>query len=294
MIKTVQFTLSFTGNDADKHLIDFYDISQALIGFQRSIALTTHLVLNNEIITQAPSLKNAAIYALPAEAGSWRMTAVVMAMTTGLYQLGTAPTNTPIGHLIHSIYDYVVSESLGFHIDYSKSLKQLKDEAKNKHLKLPDIKQSQADSLVEKCSKAILEMHRPIYKARTATKGKIITTIDNRQTPLGRNLTLQTYEFIHETLTSEEPEEVEGRISSYNKNTYKGRIFAKSIGRPVSFELKDAGRNKTAVDLITRSLHANALNLSSGDIFCRAYRTTSKSGQLKGYLINQVSRTSSS
>ena len=217
------------------------------------------------------------------------MTAVVM---TSVYQLGTAPPTTPIGHLIHSIYDYVVSESLGFHVDYSKSLKQLKDEAERKHIELPDIKQSQADSLVEKCSTAILEMHRPIYKGRTATEGKILTTIDNRKAPLGRNLTLQAYEFIHETLTFEEPEEVMGRISSYNKNTYKGRIFDKNIGRPVSFELKDSGRNKKAVDLITRSLHANALNQSGGEIFCKAYRTTSRSGQLKGFLINQVSRTS--
>ena len=67
MKSDVHFTFSFTGNESDKHVIDFYDVSQALIGFQRSIALTTHLVLNDEIITQSPFLKGAKIYAFPPE-----------------------------------------------------------------------------------------------------------------------------------------------------------------------------------------------------------------------------------
>ncbi|PTR07063.1 hypothetical protein C8R32_10818 [Nitrosospira sp. Nsp5] len=288
MIKTVQFTLSFTGNDSDRHLIDFYDVSKALIGFQRSIALTTHLVLNNEIITQAPYLKGATIYALPSEAGSWKMTAVVMA---SLYHLGTAPINTPIGHLIHSLYDYVVSESLGFHVDYDKTLKKLYDESDIKKTQLPQIRESQAHSLVEKCSPAIEEMHRPIYKGHTAKKGRIVTTIGDRKIPLQQSLTIETYDFIHETHISAEPEEIQGRISGYYKNTFKGKIFDKSIGWPVSFELRDQARNRIAFDLIIRSLHANALSLTNENsiVFCKAYRMTSKSGQLKGFLITEVS-----
>ena len=68
----VRFTIAFTGNDADENILDLYDISQALVGLQRSLALTTHLILNDEIITQSPALKGARIYSLPAEPGSWK------------------------------------------------------------------------------------------------------------------------------------------------------------------------------------------------------------------------------
>ena len=87
---------------------------------------------------------------------------------TGLYHLGTTPNNSPLGHLMFSLYDYVISESLGYHVDYNKSLGQLAEEAKSKQQKLPDIKEHQVDALIEKCSRAITEIHRPIVKSETA------------------------------------------------------------------------------------------------------------------------------
>jgi len=47
------FTLSYEGSSADDHQLDFYDAAQGLISFQRTLALTIHLVVNNEIIIQA-------------------------------------------------------------------------------------------------------------------------------------------------------------------------------------------------------------------------------------------------
>ena len=67
MKQVVTFRLSYEGNESDRQQIDLYDVSQALIGFQRSIALTTHLVINREVITQAPFLKGARILAAPAK-----------------------------------------------------------------------------------------------------------------------------------------------------------------------------------------------------------------------------------
>lgn len=293
MIAEVSFTLAFSGAEADQNRIDFYDVSQALIGFQRSIALTTHLVLNNEIITQSPSLKGAKIYALPPEIGSWKMTAAIF-ISTGIYTLGTTENNSPIGHIIYSLYDYVISESLGVHMDYNKSLGQLYEEAKEKKAKLPEIKESQADSLIEKCSTAIREMHRPIYKLKTATTGSILGYISGEKTPLRAKLTLESYEFINETRIADRPEKFAGRISSYNSNTFKGRIYISEIGRPVSFELAENARTENEISLITSSLRANALkdySNKSSTIYCLAFRNTSKSGHLKGLTIIKLSST---
>ena len=107
----VQFELSYFGEDADDHEIDLYDVSQALIGFQRSLAITTHLILNGKIITQAPALKGAQIFAFPSEEGSWKTKAGIVLLSTAAYHVATAPNNTPLGHLVYSAYDYVISES---------------------------------------------------------------------------------------------------------------------------------------------------------------------------------------
>lgn len=116
----MEFTLKFDGQEADRSLLDFYDAAQAFGAFQRTLALTTHLIVNGEIITQAPALKNATILVYPVEIGSWKTVAVV---TGGvLLSAGVASRDSVLGHLLTSAYDYVISESLGFHVDYEKSL----------------------------------------------------------------------------------------------------------------------------------------------------------------------------
>ncbi len=288
----IQFALSYTGSNADEHEIDLYDVAYALVGFQRSLALTTHLVLNGEIITQSPSLKGAQIYALPPEDGSWVIKAGVV--VSAVYALGTAPSNTPLGHLVHSVYDYVVSESLGFHVDYGKSLGQLFDEQKEKTKSdVPKLRESQVDSLIEKCSFALKEIHRPIYGSSNSAVGASITsTYSGRSKPLRAQFSMDTYNFIRETYVSKRPEVIEGRISSYNSNTFKGRIFVKAEGRPVAFELAENARNDRAVRLITNSLGVSALRdyeNSQCTVYCRAFRNTSKAGHLKSFNIVEVS-----
>ena len=42
----LKFGLTYHGGLADSHLLDFYDASQAFSGLHRSLALTTHLIIN--------------------------------------------------------------------------------------------------------------------------------------------------------------------------------------------------------------------------------------------------------
>jgi len=287
-----KFTLSYSGEESDESLIDLYDVAQALVGFQRSLALTAHLVLNGEIITQSPSLKGARIFTQPPEDGSWKITTIVLAAGTGLYSIGTAQNNSPIGHLIYSLYDYVVSESLGVHVDYNKSLGQLYQEAKEQELPVKPVEQYQADSLLEKCHTAIQEMHRPIYKTYTASKAKITANVDGNDEPLKTDLTLQTYDFIHETRTADAPESFKGRITSYNTNTYKGRIYIPMFGKPVSFQLAPNTRTQATAGLITTSLRQTALKTSDTlgtELYVTAFRNTSRAGHLKTLSVVEVS-----
>jgi hypothetical protein len=283
----VEVTLSYTGDRADENEIDLYDVAQALIGFQRSLALTTHLVLNDEIITQAPSLRNAEIFAIPPEAGSWKITAAV---AVSIYYLGTAPKETPIGHLISSAYDYVVAETLGFHVDYNKTLGQEYEELKTKENQIEKLPQSRFDSLAEKCEVAIRDMHRPIAKSRTATEAIISTRVGSVERQFGDPLNLETYEYVAHTDRGSASFEFIGRISSYNINTFKGRVYIAAENRPIPFELGESARNIDSIIRVTTSLRVNAERKSSdgADIVFNAFRNTSRSGRLKSVFITEI------
>jgi hypothetical protein len=283
----LEITLSFRGREAENSVIDLYDVSQALIGFERSLALTTHLVLNDQVITQAPSLNGAHILAKPSQTGSWELTALVF-LGGGLYTLATAPKDSPVGHLIRSAYDYVIAQTLGFHVDYDKSLGQQLEEARSKDSSVKRLSQSRFDSVVEKCDTAIREMHRPIYKSRTATEARLIANLGDTQVPVGPALTYETYEYIAYTERRTEPLELTGMISSYNINTYKGRVYIPDYGRPIPFELSEAARDISSIVLITSSLDANARKSNTGSISFVAFENYSRSKRLKSFYIVEI------
>lgn len=290
---SIQLTLSYEGNDADDHEIDFYDVAQALTGFQRSLAITTHLILNNEVITQAPSLKNARIIAVPPEEGSWKFLASVTLLATASYNISTAPKDTPLGHLVYSAYDYVISETMGFHPDYEQSLGQQYEALKEQeNTTIPILEQSQFDSVIEKCEYAIQEMHRPIIKSETAKKALIYYNTSGEDVPFDSQLSYQSYEYIRHTDQSSLPEIIKGKVSSYNINTFKGRIFIGDERRPIPFILSDEAKTSTGIAKIMNNMTVNARDRftreGSDEIIFKVLKNTSRSGRLKSYYVLEI------
>lgn len=280
----VTMKLAYSGSEADDHRIDFYDVGKALIAFHRSLALTTHLVLNNEIITQAPALKGASIRAAPASAGSWE----ILALIALVGKVGTMPKDTPLGHLIYSVYDYVVKTTLGFHVDYDKSLLQSYLE-----LNQQPPSEERIDQLTERCEGPIKDMHRPIVGEKTAEQARIVAIVGQRAIPVAKPLNQATYEHIAHTFRSDSPVSVRGRISSYNTDSFKGRTFLPEYGYPVPFELMEGTRDNETLQLVTDSLAANALSPTGsgvGYLNLRSYFLTSKAGRLKRLQVVNVSR----
>ncbi|MCJ2012168.1 hypothetical protein [Methylobacterium sp. J-076] len=274
---------------SDEHQIDFYDISEALHGFQRYLALTTNLVVNNEIITHSTALKNARIYALPPEEGSWKILAPIVVACTAAYHVGTADKDTPIGNLAHSIYAYVIQESLGINPDFDKDLgQQIKDErAKNPNF--PELTQSKIDSLIEKCHNSLQKIHRPIIASETAKQAEILFDDGSGEIKTTGSFDRKTYDYMaydkedsHETI-------VIGRITSYNVNTFKGRIYIPKEKRPIPFMLADNARRSDIIDLVTSSLSASALDIvTSNDLRCFVYKTKSRTDRLKFLVMTNV------
>ena len=283
----LEVSLSYKGSSADGNSIDFYDVSQALVGFQRTSALTTHLVLNGTIITQSPSLKNAHIQVFAPEAGSWKITAII---GTVLLSAGVASQDSVLGHLLTSAYDYVLSETMGVHVNFDETLGETI--SRSTHLDRPrDLDEGEFDAVIEKVEKAVTDIHRPISHSETATTAIIGISKSGRITrPLGPTLDAETYAYLNSEVLGNKKLSYVGKVSSYNTNTYKGRLYVEHEGRPVPMTLSDNIRSKRYVRKIVQSLSANALDRfdPGANIEFDAFEYESKSGRLKRYYVVDI------
>lgn len=290
MSELIELSFSFKGGSADSAMIEMYDGARAIAGFHRSLAITTHLILNGEIITQAPSLKGAYIYMPAPEAGSWKTRAKIALGGLGALGIaaGTASTDSNFGHLVASGYAYVTKEALGFEADYEGTLQeQIREHNERTGSKL-DV--SRFDGVVEKVEQSITDMHRPIVKSGSAETG----TVQN-ESPDGNEYEFpvfnrSTYDYIIETYESKAPQTSLAKISSYNVNTHSGRAYIDEIGnRTIQFKLSPQCQKVLSVSAITKSLSLTAG--STGDlshVYLTFLTNQSSTGRIKSIYVIDV------
>lgn len=208
-----------------------------------------------------------------------------------MFAASQAPQNSVLGHIVTSAYDYVISETLGFHVDFNKTLGQQYDDVKKKSPEIKNIPQSKFDSLTEKCERAVKDIHRPIVWSETAKTARISSNIGGRHVDVGGEFDIETYEYIDFTERSNNSFSITGKVSSYNINTFKGRMYLSEEGRPIPFELAPTARDSRSVSRITESLTVNARTRfrQGGEVNCVAFRDSSKTGRLKKLFIVEVS-----
>ncbi|MQB05835.1 hypothetical protein DXT91_17130 [Agrobacterium tumefaciens] len=280
MQEYLRTSIVFDGATAANGIIDFYDVQRALQGFQRTLSLVTHLALNGEIITQSPSLKGAEILAIPPEVGSWKFTAVIVSsLTTGIYTVGTASTDTPIGYLVSSLLDFTLNKSFGIELDYEKTIRQLIEEKNLSTSALPT--PEQLNSLAEKTQNSIIDMHRPIEKGSAKT-ASIQAVKGGRLTHIGPYLDLNTLTAAKEIIEINKIVEFKGKISSYNMNTHTGRIYLPSEQRTIPFQLARDSISREVERNISRSLDSNIAGMpdEGSEIILEGIYYLTKSGEL--------------
>jgi hypothetical protein len=261
MTEHLRIAIAFDGRTASNGVIDFYDAQRALSGFQRTLALATHLAINGEIITQAPSLKGADILALAAEQGSWKFTAVVASgLASGIYTAGTAPADTPLGHLVSSIYDYTLHKTMGIELDYQKTIRQMLQERGVDASSIPT--PEQLSSIAEKSQNSVIDMHRPIDRGTAAT-AELRAIKGDRLYKVGPTMNRNTLDAARHRDQGDELRTFVGRISSYNMNTHTGRIYLPELARTIPFEISRDSISKTIERAISQSLDRNIAGLPS-------------------------------
>ncbi|WP_341365477.1 hypothetical protein [Yoonia sp. BS5-3] len=276
----MKISLKYDGKLAEDHVLDFYDAAQGQVGFQRSLAITTHYAINGEVITQAPSLKGADLLVSVPREGSWEIAVFVGA---ALYSFGTARPDTPIGHLAFSIYDMAIKKITGQHVDIEKSLgEQFEDFNKklpqDQRIQPPPLDIKRFDSLLEKIEPSVIDMHRPIIRSKTAESALLIPEtefIEETRIDAG------TYDFLIHRDKDDTPITTVGKVSSYNINTFKGRIYLPDERRPIPFELLERARSATNVSSVIGSMRANATAKMSdnADVEIEAFASRSRTGR---------------
>jgi hypothetical protein len=149
------------------------------------------------------------------------------------------------------------------------------------------VKKERFDAVTEKCEIAVRDMHRPIVHSETAEAGYIdvVTTAGSRsfQHPLSQ----QTYDHMKLVLPDGKAHNFVGRVSGYNLNTFKGRVFIADRIRPISFEVSEGARTTSTISAIVRSLAVNAGSRTAQDGVLRFSATPieTRTGRLKGLII---------
>lgn len=282
--------ISYEGFSSDIHRIDLYDVSRAMMGIHRSLAITTHLILNKSIISKCTSLKNAEIISLPPEKGSWKMKiAIVLGSATTAAMV--APQNSFLGHIVYSAYDYVLSESIGINVDYEKSLGKLSLENKDKKIYIPE--QHILDIVVDKCHNSLIDIHRPIYESKTAKIGQIKAFIGNKEIKFNSHFNQETFEYLTEEIHKDELFSITGRIVGFSATNHSGRISVDGVDRHIPFKLDYEVKTNENFEKIIESLKNSTLKNSTPiNVTFDVKVIQTKKGKIKKYIVKKVWRNS--
>jgi hypothetical protein len=279
-----EFELTFDGAMADRGYLEFYDAARALAGFQRSLALTAHLVINGEIITQAPSATGFELFIPPFLEGSWKSRAKLVIGSA--IAIGSVGKDSPVGQIVTSVYSYALSETMGFPADYNKTLQQ----QYKGYLDKKEISETKIDSLCEKIENSVADMHRPIIISKSALRGQVSRSDNDDGMMVGPLMSPITYEYVKQTIHDNDVIDISGYVTSYNVNTYKGRIFSIEEDRPIPFELNESSRGRRNVGIITSSQHYHGQTPFSPSalINLQGTRLVSVTNKTKRFLIGTV------
>ncbi|MDD3312004.1 hypothetical protein [Pseudodesulfovibrio sp.] len=233
------------GMHAINSSIDLYDLSVALNGLHRSLALTTHYFCHREIITKAPFVRGINILSKPPTIGSFEVTASVW-LTTGIiaslpaiYKVLTAPKDTVLGHIVWSLYDMVIHKTTGQFVDFDKSIYA-------QYIDKEEYETKRIESLAQKLESSVKNIHRPIM-----TRSALSSTLSTAGEP-SIVFNSQTLDLTNRLTIESEAQMLIGRVAGYSANTKSGMIYSQKENRAIPFELEKGCDVNTKT--LTRSL----------------------------------------
>lgn len=244
--------------DADGGLLDLYDGAKSLEGIARSLAITTHALLNGEVRTRADSATGAELYIRAPQRGSFIYEAIIY--TGGVVTSG----------IFYDFLKHTFNEAVGNLLDEPQS-RTLQKRIEPTIGELPAVLES-----------ALIDVHRPLIRSPQMTlkvtkpRGEVLANFNEStaQALQPREINL--------------PDPIIGHITRYNTISRWGRLFDYSEHRVISF-LLSPDLTERQRSLVTWSLHQANTN-ADGRLYMKGTAIVSPMQQkIKRYLVTHVS-----
>jgi hypothetical protein len=266
---TLDLQVRYEGGIADEHQLDLYDAADSLKGLARSLVIPGHFLANGEVIHQAPWAKNVHARLLTSKPGSFEtLISLILDPQNGpLVGVATAAATTAANEFFRYLFRKVVGDEEEHTSQITKNIIEQNG---------PSI-----DALGDAIENDVVNIHRPII---TGSNNIIIMGNGNRLVTLDQ----ASLDYTRSTILDQEETIRIGRVSAFNANSQRGRIYDSRLRRVVPF-FPESKFNDAAAELIAWSLSQYVKDLP-GDIELTVRAVRSVGGDVKRYRVTEVTR----
>lgn len=229
----ITFNIKFDSGAANYDGLNFYYGSDALGGFAEALSITTHAIVNNNVVKQTPAVKGFKLDFKESHTGSY------------VQKISLEFTDEEAVRVINHLRPAGFIELLTFHLAEPLGLKPKIESLVAKRWFRSSMDDSEA--LLERLKRPLERIHHPVYG-----QGYQVTLYKSRTPMLGFNE--RTHDYLTGSEISGNLEVIEAAVSRFNARTLTGRIIEEEDSDSISFSPLKAGFLRPAKLLLVNSL----------------------------------------
>lgn len=249
--------------------LDAYEAGRALLGISRTLSISAHFFVNEEVITQSTALKHAGVFVRPFEKASFGFPFDVWLPT--MNDVG----NGVVGTAFWEMGKYIWNKAIG------RKGKIESDLAKEKIDRLGGA----TDAVAAKIETSLKDATRPLIEGAGASTAFIIAGNNNTIVNIDRD----AKEYLDANIIDKQTSSFVGTVPRFDVNTGSGGMFVFSEGRVISFKPEGSAFSRADNIYLSSSLRAwAAKKVSEVEFEGRAVRTLD--GSIKMILVTKIVR----
>lgn len=264
---TIKFEMKFDSGESNFEGLNLYYGADALGGMAEAISITTHAIINNEVIKQTPSTRGFSLNFKQAFEGSYRQK---FELTFTDVEALRVVKYLKVGGFI---------ELLSFHLGspLGVPVKIESDSAR----RWARTYMTEGEELIERLARPLDRIHHPIYG-----QGYQAYLLKSRTNIIGFNQ--RTYDFLSGAETSANREFIEVAVSRFNTRTGTGRFIEDENSESISF----TPFRKFSLSRIQKNALANSLKDLANDritkLRAEVTRVNARDGRTKYYRLHSI------
>jgi hypothetical protein len=273
-LKPIDLQVRFLGGEAKQNRLDFYDGSESLFGFSKTIKLAAHYLFTGKVRFQAPLAQGVKLFMLPAATGSYKQPILVE------FDGDEIVINGKKVKVSSEVFNDFIAQAIGTTVgnDFDPQTEEVNT--------IFTARPGDMVALNEALDGPTKQAHRFIGKVRSHKKTMLepYGIADEKLAAFDGD----TLEYLITRIISDNVEIVEGTVASYHSASSSGRIYVPNLERQVPFK-PDKGVAIRDTTPLTWSMDQREHGLP-GRIQMRVRTVQTMSGVVKGFLMRGCDR----